>query len=238
MVGEILPINRVHLRGNLELPPGSLRNFNRAIKTLFRADASQKCKIFPRFFLKMIEALWDPVVDCAAPPDPRQRLPLRIGNRDDVHIFEFLIERDQIRNSKLAMKSRNSRDWLAPCPRKVEIVDMEVQNVELMGFLKNQFKQADVMRDRVNNRGRAQSQRALRCWNEPRAGYRIRAREKRNIVVCGNELLGQIRNNSFRATVMFWRHALVKRSNLGNFHRRYPLILRFWRLVRMDAVLK
>jgi hypothetical protein len=49
------------------------------------------------------------------------------------------------------MKGSDSGDMLPFCKWKMKIVDVEVQNIELMRFPKDEFEQKNVVRHRINN---------------------------------------------------------------------------------------
>src|SRR5690348_13655900 len=90
------------------------------------------------------------MMNCADPIRECQRLSLGIRNRDQRHIGKFMIERRQVGQIEPSMQSCRLSQSAAARQRKMQIVDMKMNNIELLCPLKHLLKHCDVMRKRVD----------------------------------------------------------------------------------------
>jgi len=63
-----------------------------------------------------------------------------------------------------------------------------------------------------------QAQRVRRAGDEMGGGFRIGAREERDVVPQPDQLLGEVGHDAFRSAIELRRNALGERSDLGNLH--------------------
>src|SRR4029077_12527565 len=108
----------------------------------------------------------------ANPVRPGQRLALSIGNRYQRHIRKFSVERGQIRQIEPAMQRRQAGYTLPPAQRKVQIIDVEVYEVELVRHFVDPFNHQNMVCKRVHAvRIEPEGLRASR--NESSVRYRV-----------------------------------------------------------------
>jgi hypothetical protein len=69
-----------------------------------------------------------------------------VGDRDDGSLAKFLIQRHQIGNVQTPMQRRKVGYKLAAREGKVQIVDMEVDDIETCGLFENQSQHQDMVR--------------------------------------------------------------------------------------------
>ena len=90
--------------------------------------------------------------------------------------------------------------------RIVQVIDMEMQHVELVGPPPNIVEHDDMVREWVPDR-RIEPQRHVRAPHQLRSGTRISAGKQRHIVSFADEFLGQIGYDPLRAAVKTRRTA-------------------------------
>ena len=115
------------------------------------------------------------------------------------------------------MQRSHMRDRLTPAQRKMQIVNVEMNNVELCCTLEHAFEHHRLVGQFVDALV-VQTQRALASRHQPRLGHRVSAREKRHLVTLVDQFLGEVRYNPFRTSVIFRRYAFKKRRHLSNSH--------------------
>src|SRR5947199_233034 len=79
---EIVAIDRVDLRRDLERQTAAPRDPDRAVDRLFGCDAAEKSEIAGLHRLRCQQALGEPMIDGSDPVALRHWTPLRIGDRD------------------------------------------------------------------------------------------------------------------------------------------------------------
>jgi len=77
----------------------------------------------------------DSVVDGAREVSLRHRTALRVRDRNQRHVIETQIERQQIRQILTAVQRSHGAACDRPKKREMELIDMEVQDVEVVGPL-------------------------------------------------------------------------------------------------------
>ena len=90
------------------------------------------------------------MVDSPDPIDPRERFTLGVGDRDDRHLPEFFVKRNQVRKVEPSMESRYAGNLLAPAQGEVQIVDMKVNEVELFRPAENPLDHQIMMGDWID----------------------------------------------------------------------------------------
>src|SRR5262249_35649325 len=104
-----------------------------------------------------------------------------------------------------------------PKQRKMKLVDVEVQNVELFGVLPHPVEHQHVIGNRVTNIV-IETQRHGYARHQMGAGNGVPAREKRHLVAKSDQFVGEIGDDSLAAAVKSRRHALHERRDLRDFH--------------------
>jgi len=117
------------------------------------------------------------------------------------------------------MQRGDVRDQLSPAQRKMQVIDMKMNDVELGRALEESFQHDEVVRHLVLTM-LIRSQRASARSHYVRFRHRISARKKRHIVALSHQLLCEIRYDAFCSPVIFRRYAFIKRRHLCNSHTR------------------
>ena len=104
-----------------------------------------------------------------------------------------------------------------PKQRELKLVDMEVQDVELVGALAHAIEHQHVIGDRIDDAG-IEPQRLGHAGHEIGRRDRIAAGKQRDVMAERHELFGQIGDDPFGAAIKPWRHALDQRRDLRDFH--------------------
>ena len=147
----------------------------------------------------------------------RHRAALIVGDRDQRHVVEAEIERQQIGQVLAAVQGGDGAVRDRPEQRELKLVDMEVQDVEVIGALAHAIEHQHVIGDRIDDAG-VEPQRLGHAGHEIGRRDRIAAGKQRDVVAQRNELFGQIGDDPFGAAIKPWRHALDQRRDLRDFH--------------------
>src|SRR6266404_479895 len=99
--------------------------------------------------------------------------------------------------------------------RKVHVVEMKVNDVELSDAVQHFLKHHKMMRKLVDTLVVIEAQRFRAAWHQVCRCFGVSARKQCYFVSILNERLGQIRNNPLGAAVKLWRNAFVERRYLG-----------------------
>jgi hypothetical protein len=151
------------------------------------------------------------------PVRTRQRLPLRVADRNDRHVRVLAKERAVIGNVEPAVKGRHVRRALPSGQRKVHIIKVKVDDVELPGVPVNLFEQEQMMRAAIDARS-AQPQRPIAARHQPGAGGGIPAGEQRDLMPLLHKLFGQVGDDAFGPAIQLRRHAFTQRGDLSDTH--------------------
>ena len=103
--------------------------------------------------------------------------------------------------------------------RKMQDVDVKMQNVELVRDRAHLIEHHDMVGDRILD-ARIQTQGGLAERLEPGRRAGVAAGEQSHVVALPDQLLRQVGDDPFRAPIEPRRAALEERSDLGNLHRR------------------
>ena len=147
----------------------------------------------------------------------RDRRALTVGDRDQRHFVEAEIERPQVRQILPAMQRRQRAAGKRPKQRKMELVDVEVQDVEIVSTFAHSVQHQHVIRNRIAHVP-VEPQRRRRATDKPRGRHGIAAREQGHVMTQADEFLRKIGDNPFGAAIEPRRHALNKRGDLRDFH--------------------
>jgi len=104
-----------------------------------------------------------------------------------------------------------------PKQRKLKLVDMEVQDVEVAGALTYSIEHQHVIGSRIDH-ARVQPQCLRYTGHKISRRNRIAACKQGDIMAERHQLLGQVGNDTFSAAIKPRRHAFKERRNLRNLH--------------------
>src|SRR6478672_958513 len=99
----------------------------------------------------------------------------------------------------------------------MKLVDMEVQNVKILGAVAHAVKHQHVVGNRIVDIG-IEPERRRNAADELRASDGVTAGEQGHLVPHPHQLFGQVRNDTLGSTIEPRRHALHERRDLSNFH--------------------
>jgi hypothetical protein len=142
---------------------------------------------------------------------------LRLGHRDQRHLGKALVEVPEVRQVLAAMQRRQRAAGLIAENGEMELVDVEVQDVELIGHAAHLVEHHHVMGDGIAH-GRVEAQRLGRTGHEPRRGDRIAAGEQRDIVALCDQRVSQVGHDPFGAAIELRRNPFHQRCDLGDLH--------------------
>src|ERR1700712_5485780 len=92
-----------------------------------------------------IQILWQAMVDRCNPVCPFHRCPLCIGDGNEMHLLIFAEERSHVGNIETAMERSHGSKTLPARYRKVQVIDMEVNDIESGGFLSDHLQHAEMV---------------------------------------------------------------------------------------------
>src|SRR5262249_3860741 len=147
---EVVLVRAIDLRGNLERQPGAARDFDGAIDALLRRNPSQERQVAFRRVIQAEQVVRQAVVHGPLPVGLRQSQALIVGNRYDRLVAIDVIQRLELRNIETAVQRREMREMMPLRQRKMQVVDMEMDDVELVEPLEDLLEQPEMRRDRVD----------------------------------------------------------------------------------------
>ena len=163
------------------------------------------------------------MVDRGRPVRLRQRDALVIGDGDDRHLAELVVDRLEIRDIEAAVEGRHVRCTEAPRHREVEVVDVPVDDVEITCGGRDLLELDHLVRQLVQDR-------LVQPQGAGRAGHVSFA------LVCESplarvtswpsltSLLDQVADDPLGASVSGRWDALYQRCDLCNSHREHPSV--------------
>src|ERR1700676_195620 len=108
-------------------------------------------------------------------------MPLSVGDRDQRHFREFLVERDQIRQILSAMKGGYAWNVHPPAQREMKIIDVKVNEVEFVGLIENTLHHRDMMCQWIDTI-RIEPKRLFTRRNQFGIGHRVAAGKQGHVV--------------------------------------------------------
>src|SRR5205823_5112296 len=91
------------------------------------------------------------VIHGGNPVRPWHRCALRVRNGHKIHIAELSMHKHYVRNVETSVQSCYSRDVLSSGHRKVQVIDMVMNDIELMCFPRYHFNHSYVMCERIHD---------------------------------------------------------------------------------------
>jgi len=137
---EVVPVGGVHFRGDSDPAAACDRDGNRTVDALLRRDASEKRQIAARTRVKLEEPCREPMMNGGRPPRVGQRLSLGVRDGDHRYIAEFSIQRAQLVEIEPSVQSGHVRALDPADDGEVELRDVEVDDIELVGALSDLFQ--------------------------------------------------------------------------------------------------
>src|SRR5262249_14566174 len=151
--------------------------------------SADESEIFAGLRAALEEIFGEPVVDRSLPVQPRQRIALAIGDRDDGSIGKFAIERHIFRKIQAAGKVRDVRRREPPRDGIMHVRQMEVYEIELGGAPRDFFDQQNVV-EGVVFFFLVQTKRLVANRSEAGGRPRVAARKQGHLMALADELLG------------------------------------------------
>ncbi len=187
---EVFDVRAIHLGGDAQPLAGPAGDLDRPVDPLLRRDAPEKREVAPVSRALSNELRRKPMVDGTHPRRLQERL-LRIRDRYDGHVAELTVHGREVRQIQAPVERRDVRDSGPAGERKVQVVDVEVNDVELGRPLKDFLEEQHVVRQRVHA-GAIEAQGPRRARHQTRGGHGVSAGEERDVVALRHELLGQV----------------------------------------------
>src|SRR5437763_11780948 len=147
---EIIPIRAIDLGSDLQLLAGADCNLDGMIETFLRRDAAQEGHIISRVFLQRELVNGHAVVHRTYPIDLGTKLRLRVRDRNQRHLSEFLIQGSQIRDVKSPVQGCDMGHLLTPAVRKMQIVGMKMNDIEIFSPAEKVLDHQHMVRQRVD----------------------------------------------------------------------------------------
>jgi hypothetical protein len=170
-------IGLVHLGCNLQRNAECLCDANGAVRALLRGDSSEEGHVAAtRIANRLVQVGGNAVVNGCDEVAARHRSALGMGDRNERHLGKTDIERLEIRDVLPAVQGCDRSGSQRAKQRKMELVDVEMQYIELLGTLPHPIEHQHVIWDRIANVV-VQAQRRLRARHQGGARNRITGRE-------------------------------------------------------------
>src|SRR6476660_2221984 len=150
---EIDLVDAVHLGCDLERDSQRPRDRDGAVRAFLRRDAAEKGKIAAVRLGRAMQAYWDAVEDGAHKMNVRYGATLGVGDRDQRHVVEPRIKRVQIREVLAPVQRGHSAARDVPKQGEMELIDVKMQDVKLVGSLADAIEHQHIIRDRIAHAG-------------------------------------------------------------------------------------
>ena len=142
---------------------------------------------------------------------------MRVGDRHHRLGPILAVQRSEVGDVEPAVERGQTRQPQPPADRKMEIVDVEVNDVEAVRRREHLLHHQDVVRELVDAT-LVQPQRTPAGRNQAGAGHRVAAREQGDVVALPDQFPGQVGDDPLGAPVEPGRHTLKERGDLRNSH--------------------
>ena len=157
------------------------------------------------------------MIDCGDVVGLRQWLALGIGDRNHRHVGEDVIERLKLGQIEPTMQGRHERHAAPLQDGVADIVDVAVNDVELVGALRQLLEHHHVDGQRIAQR-LVEAQRARPDDLALCRGRAVRRGEKRNVMAERHEFFGQVRDDALGTAVELRGHGFRQWRDLCDFH--------------------
>ena len=107
--------------------------------------------------------------------------------------------------------------------RKMDEIDMEMQKIEFVPARMKFMQHGQVSGQVRFQRTRIEPNGLIAYRNQRRPCVGLRTREQRDLVPKLHESVGQVRHDAFGAAIQAWRHRLIQRRDLSDFHKMPPI---------------
>ena len=130
----------------------------------------------------------------------RHRATLVVRDRDQRHVGKAQIERKQIGQVLTPVQRGDGAACDRPKQREMELIDMEVQDVEVVGALAHAIEHQHVIGNRIADAG-VEPQRLGHAGHQIGRGDQIAARKQRHVMAERNQFFGQVGDDPLGAAV-------------------------------------
>ncbi len=218
LLAEIGFVDLVDLGGDLDGDSACARDADGAVGPLLGRDAAEECHIVAARMVVGLEQIGGyPVIHRGDEVRAGDRPSLRVGDRHQGHVAKADIERLEVGEVLPAVGRRHGPTSHVPKQRKVKLVDVEMQDVEILRIAADPVEHEHVVGDRVVDIG-VETQRHRRAADQVGGGDRVPAGKQRHLVALPHQLIREVGYNSLGSAIKPRWHALDERTNLRNFH--------------------
>src|SRR6185437_8439037 len=133
---------------------------------------------------------------------------LSVRNGDDRHPTINIVERCQIWNIKASVEGGYVCIGLPRTDRKMQVVDMKVDEIKLIFFLEHLLELNHVAGNGIYGSGREPESFGA-AGNQPGSGQGLSACEQRHFVTQADQFFGQPGNYALCPTISFRRNTLI-----------------------------
>ena len=215
---EIDLVGAVDLGRDLERNAERARNGDGAVGPLLRRDAAEKGEIAAaRLASGAVQVDGKAVMDGRREIRVRHRAALRVGDRDQRHVVEADIERQQIGQVLAAVQRRDGPARDRAEQREMKLVDVEMQDVEIVGALAHAIEHQHVIGNGIAHAG-VEPQRLRHAGHEVGRRDRIAAGKQRHVMAERHQFFGQVGDDPLGAAIEPWGNAFDQRRDLRDFH--------------------
>src|SRR5262245_7925019 len=214
---HVLLIDGIDLGRDFELHIRSFGYLDGSIEPFLWGNSPHKCKVATNATFRLIEIQRKAMINRSLPIDSGQGYSLGVRNGNNRHINELTIKREQIRQVQSAMLGSNV-GYIDPSrERKMQVIDVEMDDVKGRGFLEDLLELEKMICQPIHTSW-IQSKRTLAGRDQTAFGDRVTTREQSNVMTLVDQFFSKIGNNTLGSTVAERRNAFVKWRDLGNSH--------------------
>ena len=211
-------VRAVHLGRDLQRQTATAGDLDRPVHALLGSDPPEKGEVRRLGALdRRDEALRQPVIDRLRPVRPGHGLALRVGDGDQRYAGMRPVVRPDLRQVEAPVQGRHEGRRLPREQREGPVIDVEMQDVELVGPLEDFLEHHERVRVGVAD-ALVEADRARRHGRQRRRRDGVAAGEKGYVMAERHQLFRQIRNNPFRAPVEFGGHSFSQGRDLRDSH--------------------
>lgn len=144
---------------------------------------------------------------------------LIVRDRYQRHLAVFLEELPQVRRVHHSVHRGQGRDLMSAHQRKMDVIAVKVNDVELAHVAKHEFQQSNMVGKHFAHLGIAPESPGT-GFHELRTRLRVSARKQGHFMAKPYEYLGKIRDDTFAAAVKRGWHGFIQWRNLSDSHKR------------------
>ncbi len=221
LVGEERLIGGIDLGRDLQGQAGPLGDLDRRLRSLFRRDPAQKGEIAaagPGVEAEQVGR--QAMVDRARPVQLRLDRALMVGDRDQAIVGKAAIAGAQVLHVEPAMQRGQAALGPGLEHRKMQQIDMEMQNVEAVRVGPDPIKHGE-MGGMIRFQRRIHAQGLRPALDQLGPGPAAAAGVQRHIMAGRDQRVGQIGNDALGAAIEPGRHGFVQGRDLRDPHGQH-----------------